>query len=233
MPEWLSSLWGRLKLYNSLRPGEHSFCSVCLVCGDPDVVSAGLCMGCRADLPRRIAPRLNRKIVGISYAFAAFHYAFPISNLIKATKFSADLCALAVLESCLVEASAAYVERADFIVPVPLSTIRFLHRGFNQSGELARALGAAARCHVRYDCVRRTQSGPAQSQLSAAARRHNVRQAFSIQADVTDAVIVLVDDVITTGATVGTIARRLRAAGAAEVTAIALAATPSRLLRID
>lgn len=131
------------------------------------------------------------------------------------------------------------------IVPVPLHPSRRRERGFNQSEllavGLARALGrqrAGAAPQVAKDCLRRKRATPPQTGLSVAARRENLRGAFEVIKP--DAIrgrsIVLVDDVMTTGATLSACARALKHAGAAQVMGFTLArATPQfpDLTRVD
>ena len=125
---------------------------------------------------------------------------------------------------------------SPLIVPVPLHPSRRRERGFNQSELLARGLvrelgrrsdGAAPQ--VAKSCLRRKRATPPQTGLSVAARRENLRGAFEVvkPGEVRGRAIVLVDDVMTTGATLSACARALRRAGAAQVMGLTLArATP-------
>jgi len=134
---------------------------------------------------------------------------------------------------------------SPFIVPVPLHPSRQRERGFNQSDLLAaglvRALGrlnGGKAPRVAKACLRRKRATPPQTGLSVAARRENLRGAFEVlkpQA-VRGRAIVLVDDVMTTGATLSACARALKRAGAAQVMGLTLArATPQfpDLTRVD
>jgi ComF family protein len=108
--------------------------------------------------------------------------------------------------------------RIDLVVPIPLHWLRRWQRGFNQAEQLARAL--ARRLDRPYrNCLRRVRHTPKQSTLSPTARRENVRQAFRTArtANLVGKTVVLVDDVLTTGATVHEAARALRIAGATSV----------------
>jgi ComF family protein len=116
--------------------------------------------------------------------------------------------------------SAAVLTAEAVLVPVPLHPRRRRERGFNQSELLARAL--ARRCPVvtvAADALVRRKETPPQTGLTAAARRSNVAGAFAVRrrSRVDGRVVVVVDDVVTTGATARACARALREAGAVEV----------------
>lgn len=228
MDGMLSSLWGRLKVYKQLVGGPGNFAGRCLVCAGETAQRVGLCDGCHGDLPRRKIRRLRRQIDGVTHAFAAFEYDFPIKDLIKAAKFQRDFCALGILKACLVEELAEVLEAVDLVIPVPLSRHRFVARGFNQSSELALVLAQALVVPVRGDYLRKTLSTPAQSLLSATARRTNLSSAFHGASQVRDAIVLVIDDVVTTGTTLASVASALRAAGAREIRAATLAATRLR-----
>lgn len=108
---------------------------------------------------------------------------------------------------------------ASALVPVPLHPRRQRQRGFNQSELLAQELGRRARIAVAPLALVRREDTPPQTGLSAAARRANVKGAFAARrrSQVWGKVVVLVDDVFTTGATAAACARALTAAGAREV----------------
>jgi ComF family protein len=108
---------------------------------------------------------------------------------------------------------------AEALVPVPLHPRRQRQRGFNQSELLAQALGRSAGIDVAADALVRRQDTRSQTGLSAAARRANMKGAFAVRrrARIADRAVVLVDDVLTTGATASACAQALRASGAREV----------------
>jgi ComF family protein len=128
------------------------------------------------------------------------------------------------------EAGADVLAGAECVVPVPLHPWRRARRGFNQAAELARHLGPPV-VHALWRC----RATPPQTGLTAAARRRNVRRAFLLSPWVARGraahlvrgrVIVLVDDVRTTGATLEECARVLAAAGVGEVRALTAARAP-------
>jgi ComF family protein len=121
-------------------------------------------------------------------------------------------------------------ERFDLIVPMPLHWFRHWRRGFNQSEQLARVLSQRTGIPlVSRSLVRRKPTTP-QAGLSGAQRRLNVSGAFLVKRRhlIENRRVLLVDDVMTTGATAGTCAAALRRAGAAEVSVLTLARVDRR-----
>lgn len=110
----------------------------------------------------------------------------------------------------------------EAVVPVPLAPRRRRRRGFNQAELIARAVAERLDLPLRTDLVRRVRETPAQTALSAEARERNLEAAFAVEGP-PPARLLLVDDVTTTGATLSTIARALKAAGAERVYALAVA----------
>jgi ComF family protein len=160
-------------------------------------------------------------------ARAAAHYSDAMRELVQSFKYRDRHEGLALFARWLARAGAELIADADLIVPVPLHTARLWRRRFNQSAMLAVALGGL--CQIPVDCfalkrVRRTAS---QVGLSADQRRRNVAGAFRIDREAAHRIagrkLVVVDDVITTGATAEACARALKRAGAARVDVLALA----------
>jgi len=119
------------------------------------------------------------------------------------------------------------LDGADFLVPVPLHYKRRIKRRYNQSALLARALAKISAPIFDPDILERTRSTPSQGGRSASGRRRNVQGAFRVRDTALDRLqgskVVLIDDVMTTGATLESCARTLKRAGAKQVTALTLA----------
>lgn len=160
---------------------------------------------------------------------AAVSYGFPWAQLLAQFKFHADPGWAATLAGLMREApgAAAALAEADLVLPVPLSRERLRQRGYNQALLLARQLGAT---RVHADLLLRTRDAEAQSHLTRAERLRNLRGAFMLDPlqapQVAGRRVLLVDDVMTTGATLHAAAAPLREAGAAHVAALVLARTP-------
>ena len=127
----------------------------------------------------------------------------------------------------MARAGAELLGQSELILPVPLHWTRLFTRRYNQSALLAQGLGRAADRPVAMTLLRRTRRTPPQVRLSGAARQRNVTGAFAVRPDKAHAVegrhLLLVDDVLTTGATLSACAKALRRAGAAAVDALVLA----------
>ena len=108
---------------------------------------------------------------------------------------------------------------------MPLSPQRLRERGFNQALELARAVAPALNAPVDAGLCLKTRDTPPQTRLPWKERRKNIRGAFVVEGDVSGRHVVVIDDVLTTGATLNELARNLKRAGAASVTGWVIART--------
>ena len=157
--------------------------------------------------------------------WAAFLYAAPLDRLLPRYKFHGDLAAGRLLAQLMAQAWSGDV-RPQALVPVPLHQARLRRRGYDQALELARPLATALDLPLRCDLLQRVRATAAQSELDAAARRRNLRGAFRAGGRGLPAHVALVDDVMTTGATVHAAAEALRRAGVARVDAWVCARAP-------
>ncbi len=169
-------------------------------------------------------------------AFAAVSYGFPWSELMARFKFGSDAAWAGVFSELLLKtpelcAHLAGLQPGDWLLPVPLSAQRLQSRGYNQAWQLARALGAQSGTAARCDAglLLRIRDTQPQTRLERQARLHNVQGAFVVEPLRRDGLkgrqVVLVDDVMTSGASLFAAAQALRDAGAASVTAVVFART--------
>jgi ComF family protein len=156
-------------------------------------------------------------------------YAEPIDQWIRAMKFARQWCWAPWFGRQLAHAVGQPFDHAKVVVcPVPMHWLRRYNRGYNQAQLMAKALAKARRWPTA-NLLRRTRHTPPQTAVAPSRRHHNVRGSFAIATvDLTNYEIILVDDVKTSGATLGECARLLRHAGARSVhAAVAAVADPS------
>jgi ComF family protein len=215
------------------RPGERIVCRECLDRIRPRRGPA--CPVCGRFFEGGTEPHLCRRCLADRPAFAAHRscgaYGGPLKDVILLFKYRR--CApLAVPLARFAEAAlgtvAALWDGADGLVAVPLHRARRRERGFNQSRLLARELARARGLEVVSGSLVKLRNAPPQAGLRAADRERNVVGAYAVRRAerVRGKVLVLVDDVTTTGATLRECARVLVEAGAKEVRAISLAQAP-------
>lgn len=208
----------------------------CLLCGG-DSENELVCASCIAELPQLAEPCCplcaDRTTHGercgaclkdppaFSRAFAAYRYDYPLDRIIHALKYGHQL---AVVDWCAGRlAPLAGHAHFDRILPLPLHAERLRERGFNQSGEIAKALGRRLDLPVDLTSLLRTRATPPQAELPHKERLRNVRGAFECRTDLTGQHLLLIDDVMTTGATANEGARVLKLHGAASVTVAVVA----------
>ena len=213
------------------RAIRHFTPPLCLACGDP-VLSHGTAWS-------RVCPHCRGQHRAVARARAIGPYDGRLRDLIHAIKYDKRRTLSRPLAALLHDAGRDVLDGADAIVPVPLHWTRRHQRGFNQAALLAAGLGLPVVHALRR--ARRTRS---QVELPAGDRHRNVRGAFSVAwryrwtwpsrirraaiRDPAGLVVVLVDDVSTTGATLDTCASVLLEAGVREVRFRTLARVPSR-----
>lgn len=239
-------------------PAQCPFCARWPVWGGP----AGVCGDCLARFaaPQVRCPRCALRVAvnadgqaspcpacarlpagqGLDACVAAVDYAYPWHGAIGQFKYQRAVHWAYGFGALMANApgSAALLEAADLIAPVPLTAARLSWRGFNQAWELARQTvrqtvlqtdAPSLRHKLRADLLLRTRDVPAQVQTgSRKARQRNLRAAFALRdaSDVAGRHVLLIDDVMTTGATLYALTTLLRQHGAAQVSALVFARTP-------
>lgn len=223
------------------------------MCGDWQ--AQVLCAACLADAAaQREAPRCRRCAIGLlpeltpqavldecqlcedqppefDRAIAALDYALPWSPVLAQLKFREGTALAPVLARALAEAVAARPVPIDWVLPVPLSPQRLHERGYNQSWLLAQGVAQRLGLAARHDLVARTRHTQRLMRLDPEHRRAHIHGAFEVPSGLAHEVrgrdLAVVDDVMTTGATLNELSATLREAGARSVSVWVLARTPT------
>jgi ComF family protein len=195
--------------------------------------SEGLwCAACDASLPYLnephcsicALPTLQGEVCGrclshppiFTHTEVIFGYAFPLDKLIQSMKYGEQL----VLANAFAKKLAQRIEKnnlPDFIIPMPLHPARLKERGFNQSLLLAEKVSRELNMKLLPHACQRLRDTPSQSSLKWKERDKNVNGAFSCNVDLTEKRIALVDDVMTTGASLNALAKVIKKAGATHI----------------
>ena len=220
---------------------------VCLGCVARFAPLALRCRSCAVNLPpdvtcglvaeRELCIDCIRQPPPLDNVWVAVDYAYPWSALITQYKFAdkpgwAPFFAQLLLGLPAVRLALESLDAGDVVLPMPLSKERLQTRGFNQAWELAAQLHqlSKARCKLEHHLLLRVKNTQPQTALKRQARLDNVKGAFQIDPLRVKALVgrrvVLVDDVMTSGASLFTAAQVLRAAGVAHIAGIAIARTP-------
>lgn len=231
---------GRALVHTVLPP-------TCLACRKPAGAGAGLCPTCwqgAGFIERPYCERLGTPFAydsggplispaafadppAFDRARAAMRFSDVARDLVHLLKYGDRLDLVKPFAGWMARAGAEILREADALVPVPLHWTRLFQRRFNQSAALARAIARRAKLPVIDDALLRVRATPPQVGLAREERAKNVHGAFSVAKAARTKVhgkrIVLIDDVLTTGATANACARMLRRAGAARIDVLTLA----------
>ena len=211
----------------------------CVLCGS--MSRDGLwCSDCDADLPYLdtlhcpvcALPTSSGEVCGhclsnpplFSHTTAVFGYHFPIDKLIHGMKFGEQLALAHAFAKKLVQR----IDKAnlpDYVIAMPLHPAKLRERGFNQSQLIAAVLARKLKIRLLTGACQRVRDTPPQSSLKWKERRKNVRNAFRCDIDLSGKRMALVDDVLTTGASLNALAKAVSARGATDLAAWVIART--------
>ena len=227
-------------LFNTCVRNVHAWAGEdCLLCGaegGPEL----LCPACIAELPalaescpRCALPSPAGAVCGsclnhpphFDATLALWRYEFPCDRLVQALKYRARLALAGFFARNL---ATRPIPEVDLIVPMPLHAKRLAERGFNQALEVARGLARHLGRPIEPRGVLRVKNTPPQTELPYEDRAKNVRGAFLCELDLSGASVAVLDDVMTTGATLNELARVLKRAGATRVENLVIARTVFR-----
>lgn len=220
--------------------------SACELCGNNTSRPISLCQACQEDLPvlensctlcsielglklpiNSICGQCLQSPPAVDYALSLFHYDSQIAHMITQLKFSHRFSNAAIFGYLLAEKIQASSKQAfkapQVIIPVPLHSKRLANRGFNQSLEIAKACSKKLNIPIDNKRVKRTKYTLAQSDLSAKDRRKNVKNCFKLEKALEHQHVVILDDVVTTGATCNELAELLKKEGVKTVGVWAIA----------
>ena len=214
-----------------------SIFDLCVLCGSR-TAGTGLCRNCMQQLPRnpvhcrrcalplatpgQLCADCQRHPPPFEKAHAPFLYRWPVDELVTTFKHGLRLYAGRILADMVLDALPS-PPPTDLIVPVPLHPERLAERGFNQAGELATYLSGATGRPVDIGLLRRVHDGVHQQGSGRGQRVRNVKGVFRVTGRHLPRRVLLVDDVMTTGATLREASRALRTAGIGEVHVLAVA----------
>ena len=202
----------------------------CALCAAPTGVEL-ICAACAGALPRlpHACPRcalpsaqgaLCGQCLADPPAFersqAAFVYAFPLDRLVQSFKYHGTLAYADWFAEAMLERRAD-PPQAEVLIPVPLARCRQRERGFNQALEIAKPLSRWTGIRLLPDSAIRVRDTPPQAALPWSERAKNIRGAFACAAVLTGSRVIVIDDVMTTGASLEEFANTLKRAGAASV----------------
>ncbi len=203
----------------------------CALCGRRSLGSA-ICPACREGLPAlpegccpvcaqptplaEVCGACLKRPPAFDRTVAALRYAPPVDDLVQRFKYGSEL-ALAEFFADRLAGALANRPLPDLLIPLPLHPSRTRERGFNQALEIGKPLARRLGLALDYQACARIRPTPPQAALPLKERRRNIRGAFACQGYLTGKHVALLDDVMTSGASLEELARAVRRAGAAEV----------------
>ncbi|WP_408647408.1 ComF family protein [Wolbachia endosymbiont of Pentidionis agamae] len=204
------------KCYSKINFLTKHYCNTCGVLIPGDIITCGLCT-------TKQPPFITLKSV--------FGYDENSKNMIINLKFFDNLIYVKTYAKWMYNANQDMFQNADLIVPIPLHKLRLFKRKFNQSALLAQAISKLSKLPCDLFKIKRVCNTKPQSGLSLKQRQENLKKAFRVlnEKAFMNKSIVLIDDVITTGATIRSCAQEIMNSGAKEVRVLSLARTINEL----
>jgi len=211
----------------------------CVLCGSMN--REGIwCAACDADLPYHTEPHCpvcalptsTGEVCGhclskpplFTGTITAFRYAFPVDKLIQAMKYGEQLA----IAEAFAKKLARRIDKTllpDYVIPMPLHSAKLRQRGFNQSLLIADAIRKELDLKLLPNSCHRVRDTPSQSSLPWKERSRNVRNVFQCKLDLTGKHVAIVDDVMTSGASLNALAAALQKVGSIQISAWSVART--------
>ena len=238
MKQLLNKWLKNTQLFNLRHLKQVVFKQNCLLCNaHQDALGANnyaVCRACLNDLPwhpKTSCPQCGLASAGIicgrclnnppdfDATHAVFLYQFPIDAMMQRYKYGnmlnlGDAFGEFLAEKVNVE---VYLKNIDLVIPMPMHPQRLKQRGFNQALEIAKVLTKNCKEKLDYKSVQRQTLTPPQASLPLKARVKNIKGAFKVNTNFTGKRIAIIDDVMTTGASLNELAKTLKKAGAEHV----------------
>ncbi len=227
------------KIFSNLFPSR------CILCQKTVNHGLELCSECyralphnRVSCPRCALPladdiqspvlcgRCIRKTPAFDYAFSPFRYEDDVIGLVHQLKFGEKISHAKAIGEMLLKQLLLTGEKPDCLLPVSLHKSRMRHRGFNQSIEISRIIARRLAIPIELDAVVRHRSTVTQTGLNAKQRQKNIRGAFSVVEALNYKHVLIIDDVMTTGATVNELAIVLKKNEVQRVGVLSIARAP-------
>ena len=202
--------WGICDLCHRLLPWIECACEVC---GSP-MRQSGICGACVA----------NSRVY--HHSIIPFHYRPPVSDLVQGLKYAGHLeYAPALAQMLTISVLRSGVPTPQIILPMPLHNRRMAVRGFNQCTQIAKTVGQTLQVPLDTRSFQRCKNTPAQTDMDEKQRRKNMVGAFRFFGDPGYSHVALLDDVVTSGSTIGAACRTLKSAGISRIQIWAIAKT--------
>ncbi len=208
-------------LCSAKADGTTCLCQDCLG-GLPPAPSPS-CLQCGASATNQTCGQCLKHKPFYDETHARFSYAYPVDTIIQHYKYHHALYLHHTLAGLLQEK--VMDATVDIIIPMPLHPSRLKERGFNQSLEIAKVIAKQHNITLDSTSCTRIKDTPPQSSLAPKERIKNMKDAFDCQATFTDMHIALIDDVMTTGASLNALAKTLKEAGASKISCYVIART--------